>query len=115
MPDIRPAAQPAPNQTYGFGNGRLLEFTYPQNFDCVDEPSMDLDFNGVPAQSDPREMQPPICQVITDPSADPTGGSIKRTSPLCMLVPMVSVDNDRNPAVATPCPDPRTGSRVGRA
>jgi hypothetical protein len=104
------SAQLAPNQTYGFGNGRLLEFTYQQNFDCVDEPSMDLDFNGVPAQSDPREMQTPICQVITEPSADPTGASIKHTSPLYVLVPMFSVDNDQNPADAMPCPD---GGRPG--
>src|SRR5262249_52457744 len=56
------AAQLAPNQTHGFGNGRLVTFTYLQNFDCVDEPTMDLDFNGIKAQSDPHEMQTPICQ-----------------------------------------------------
>ncbi|MGC1818998.1 MAG: hypothetical protein WA900_15225 [Casimicrobiaceae bacterium] len=43
------SAQLAPNQTHGFGNGRLLEFTYQQNFDCVDAPAMDLDSNGVAA------------------------------------------------------------------
>jgi hypothetical protein len=50
------AAQLAPNQTEAFGNGRLLTFTYLQNFDCVTEPLMDLDFNGIKAQSDPNEM-----------------------------------------------------------
>src|ERR1051326_7933344 len=66
-------AQLAPNQTHGFGNGRLVTFPYLQNFDCVDEPALDLDHNGIMAQSDPNEMQTPICQVITEPSADPSG------------------------------------------
>jgi hypothetical protein len=46
----------APNQTNGFGNNRLLTFTYMQNFDCVDQPTLDLDFNGIMAQSDPRRI-----------------------------------------------------------
>src|SRR5512140_2411427 len=54
--------QLAPNQTHGFGNGRLITFTYLQNFDCVSQPTFDLDFNGTMAQSDPNEMQTPICQ-----------------------------------------------------
>jgi len=62
-----------PNQTNGFGNGSLVTFTYQQNFDCVDEPTMDLDFNGVAAQSDPAEMQTPICQAITEPTRDQIG------------------------------------------
>ena len=52
-------AQLASNQTNGFGNGRLVTFTYLQNFDCVDQPLLDLDFNHIPAQSDPNEMQTP--------------------------------------------------------
>jgi hypothetical protein len=67
------SAQLAPNQTNGFGNGRLITFSYLQNFDCVDQPTMDLDFNGVKAQSDPNEMQTPICQAVTEPTADPAG------------------------------------------
>src|ERR1019366_67762 len=67
------SAQLAPNQTNGFGNGRLVTFTYLQNFGCVDQPTMDLDRNGVMAQSDPNEMQTPICQVVTEPTADPSG------------------------------------------
>ncbi len=43
------AQQIAPNQTNGFGNGQLVTFTYLQNFDCVDQPGMDLDFNGIKA------------------------------------------------------------------
>ncbi|MFI4887493.1 MAG: hypothetical protein ACHP7B_01960 [Burkholderiales bacterium] len=102
------SAQLAPNQTQGFGNGRLVTFSYLQNFDCVDEPLMDLDFNGIKAQSDPNEMQTPICQVITEPSADPTGGAIKHTAHLYVLVPMFG--SDTNPADAMPCPN---GGRPG--
>src|SRR5579864_5619616 len=103
-------AQLAPNQTHGFGNGRLVSFTYQQNFDCVDQPTMDLDFNGKPAESDPNEMQTPICQVVTEPTADPTGGDIKHTAHLYVLVPMFSVDNDQHPEDAMACPD---GGRPG--
>src|SRR5215468_628931 len=82
------SAQLKPNQTNGFGNGRLVTFTYLQNFDCVDQPSLDLDFNGIAAQSDPNEMQTPICQVVTEPTQDPTGGTLKHTAHLYVLVPM---------------------------
>jgi hypothetical protein len=106
------SAQLAPNQTLGFGNGRLVTFTYLQNFDCVTEPSMDLDFNGVPAASDPNEMQTPICQVITEPGSDPSGGDLKHTAQLYVLVPMFG--NDRNPMDAMPCPgNPRPGELCG--
>ena len=102
------SAQLAPNQTEGFGNGRLLTFTYGQNFDCVDEPTQDLDFNGIKARSDPNEMQTPICQVITEPAHDPTGGDLKHTAHLYVLVPMFG--SDTNPADAMPCPN---GGRAG--
>ena len=101
-------AQLAPNQTNGFGNGRLVTFTYLQNFDCVDEPTLDLDHNGIMAQSDPNEMQTPICQVITEPSADPTGRELEHTAHLYVLVPMFGTDT--NPADAMPCPN---GGRPG--
>src|SRR2546429_7252006 len=103
-PDIA-SAQLAPNQTQGFGNGRLVTFTYLQNFDCVEQPSMDLDFNNVKAESDPNEMQTPICQAVTEPTEDPTGGDIKHTAHLYVFIPMFSVDGDTNPAHAMPCPD----------
>src|SRR5437870_1465151 len=107
---IAASAQLAPNQTNGFGNGKLVTFTYNQNFDCVDQPTMDLDFNHIRAQSDPNEMQMPICQAVTEPTADPTGGNIKNTAHLYVLVPMFSVDNDQNPSDAMPCPN---GGRPG--
>src|SRR2546430_14342373 len=50
------------------------------------------------------------CQVVTDPSADPTGGSIKHTAHLYVFVPMFSVDNDQNPADTMLCPN---GGRPG--
>src|SRR5215467_10569050 len=99
------SAQLAPNQTNGFGNNRLVTFTYNQNFDCVDQPTMDLDFNKILAQSDPNEMQTPICQAVTEPTADPTGGDIKHTAHLYVLIPMFSVDNDQNANDAMPCPN----------
>src|SRR5438046_6012077 len=104
------SAKLAANQTNGFGNSRLVTFTYLQNFGCVDQPALDLDFNKVPAQSDPNEMQTPICQAVTEPTADPAGGDIKHTAHLYVLIPMFSVDNDQNPNDAMPCPN---GGRPG--
>jgi hypothetical protein len=85
-----------------------VTFTYLQNFDCVDQPTMDLDFNGILAASDPNEMQTPICQAVTEPTADPAGGDLKHTAQLYVLVPMFGTST--NPADAMPCPD---GGRPG--
>src|SRR3984957_7114597 len=93
-----------PNQTLGFGNDKLLTFTYGQNFSCVDQPTDDLDFNGILMQSDPGEFQMPICQVATEPTIDPTGGPIKKTAHIYVLIPMFSVDNDQTASDALPCP-----------
>jgi hypothetical protein len=106
----RASAQLNPNQTHGFGNSRLLTFTYLQNFDCVDQPTMNLDFDLKLAQSDPNEMQTPICQAVTEPTADPTGGGIKHTAHLYVFVPLFSLDNDQNPSDAMECPN---GGRPG--
>lgn len=109
-------AQLAPNQTQGFGDNKLVTFTYLQNFDCVDQPTMDLDFNGILAQSDPHEMQTPICQPVTEPTQDPAGKDISKTAHLYVLVPMFSVDNDQNPRHAMACPDGgRRGELCGEA
>ena len=101
------AAQPAaassvtlqPNQTAGFGNGKQLTFTYTQSFDCVDRAFDDLNFNGVLAESDPAEMQLPICQVGIQPTIGPpnNGNPINSTEPLYVLVPMFSANDDQNP------------------
>src|SRR5215831_13609373 len=107
------SAQLAPNQTNGFGNGHLVTFTYLQNFDCVDEPSLDLDFNGIPAASDPEEMQTPICQVVTEPSADPTGGDLKHTAHLYVFVPMFGTSTTASDAMDCPPPGPRPDELCG--
>src|SRR5215471_14750797 len=105
-------AQLAANQTNGFGNNRLVTFTYLQNFDCVDQPLLDLDFNGILAQSDPNEMQTPICQAVTEPTQDPTGGDLKHTAHLYVLVPMFGTST--NPDDAMACPNtPRPGELCG--
>ncbi len=106
-----------PNQTLGFGDNQLLKFTYEQNFDCVDQPKDDLNFNGVLAQSDPSEFQTPICQVGIQPTVDPTGlhGAADLTEPLYVLVPMFSVDNDQNPDDAISCKNVVAGTNCGPA
>src|ERR1041385_6514058 len=107
---VTASGQLAANQTNGFGNNKLVTFTYLQSFDCVDQPLLDLDLNGILAQSDPNEMQTPICQPVTEPTQDPAGGNIKHTAHLYVLVPMFSVNNDTNPNDAMPCPN---GGRPG--
>jgi hypothetical protein len=109
------SAQLAPNQTNGFGNNGLVTFTYLQNFDCVDEPNLDLDFNGIKAQSDPNEMQIPICQVVTEPTADPAGGDINNTAHLYVLVPMFGSDTNKDDAMACPNGPLRKGELCGKA
>jgi hypothetical protein len=69
-----------------------------------------LDFNGILAQSDPDEMQTPICQAVTEPTQDPPGGSLKHTAHLYVFIPMFSADNDQNPNDAMACPN---GGRPG--
>lgn len=85
------------NQTFGFGNDRLLVFTYDENFDCVDQPHDDLNYNGTPADRDPGELQTPICQAGMQSSMDPTGIPVSRSEPLYVLVPMFSLNDDTNP------------------
>jgi hypothetical protein len=108
---ILPASAQAPpsilaNQTFAFGANQLLTFTYTQNFDCIDQPNDDLDYNGIKAASDPNEMQIPICVAGINPSINPpgtVGNPTKTTAPLLVLVPMFSVDNDQNPNDAIAC------------
>lgn len=95
-----------PNQTLGFGADKVLTFTYTQNFDCVDQPQNDLNHNGKLAQSNPGELQTPICVVGTQPSINPPGVSgdpAVTTEPLYVLVPMFSTDSDQNPNDAISC------------
>lgn len=108
----------APNQTLGFGDSQLLEFTYTQNFDCIDQPFDDLNFNGIIAAKDPGEMQTPICEVGTNPSINPpgqTGNPYITTEPLYVLVPLFSVNNDQNPNDAISCNNVVSGTLCGPA
>jgi hypothetical protein len=108
----------APNQTLGFGASQLLRFTYTQNFDCIDQPFDDLNFNGIVAAKDPGELQTPICEVGTNPSINPpgqTGNPHDDTAPLYVLVPLFSVDNDQNPNDAISCNNVVAGTLCGPA
>jgi len=108
----------SPNQTEGFGAGKLLKFTYTQNFDCVDQPLDDLNFNGKPAQSDPPELQIPICQAGLNPTINPPGVKGKATvttDPLYVLIPMFSVNHDLDPNDAISCFDTVPGTLCGPA
>ncbi len=105
-----------PNTTLGYGDGQLLNFTYTQNFDCIDQPNSDLNFNGVIAAIDPGEMQIPICQVGTQPTINPPGqkgNPAITTEPLYVLVPMFSIDNDQNPNDAISCTNVVPGTICG--
>ena len=77
--------------------------TYRQYFYCVDQPTLDLDFDGLEAQSDPNEMQTQICQVVTEPTADPTGAALKHTAHLYVPVPMFATSTNARDAMD--CPD----------
>src|SRR5689334_17845902 len=95
------AAAPPPRDrsghvTEGFGAGKVLKFSYTQNFDCVEQPGDDLDFDKKKAEADPDELQIPICQGGIDPTINPVGDIGKATSttdPMYVLIPMFSVDN----------------------
>src|SRR5580704_14428692 len=107
-----------PNQTIGYGENDLVLFTYTQSFDCVDQPTDDLNFNGIPAASDPAEFQIPICQAGIQPTVDPNGlhgGGNDPTEPLFVLVPMFSLDNDQNPNDAISCTGVVPGTNCGPA
>jgi hypothetical protein len=111
-----PALAQKANQTLGYGNGKVLTFTYKQNFDCIDQPGSDLNFNGIPAESDPGEMQIPICQVGTQPAINPpgqNGNPLATTEPIYVLVPMFSADNDQNPNDAISCTNVVPGTICG--
>lgn len=106
------------NQTLGYGAGQLLTFTYTQNFSCVDQPKSDLNFNKIKADQDPNETKSPICQAGDNPTINPpgqTGKATKTTDPLYVLIPMFSVDNDKNPADAISCKDVVPGTICGKA
>ena len=104
------------NQTEGFGAGKLLKFGYHENYDCVEQPSNDLDFDKHRASVDADELQIPICQAGPDPTINSpgvVGPASSTTDPLYVLVPMFSVDNDQNPDDAISCKDVTPGTICG--
>lgn len=104
------------NQTEGFGAGKLLTFGYQQNYDCVEQPGNDLDFDKKEADTDAQELQIPICQAGINPTINPPGAwgpATATTDPLYVLVPMFSVDNDQNPDDAISCKDVTPGTICG--
>jgi hypothetical protein len=107
-----------PNQTEGYGDDKVLKFNYTQSFDCVDQPYDDLNFNGIKAQSDPGEFQIPICQVATNPTINPpgqVGNAEVTTEPVYVIVPMFSVDGDKDPNDAISCNNVVPGTLCGPA
>ncbi len=109
------------NQTDGFGNEKVLVFTYGQQFNCLHQPFADLNGanhngNGKVAAEDPAEFQTPQCIIGTTtsgspPTIDPTGESIRSTQPLFVIVPFFSVGGvfqatTPTPAVDVQCPEP---------
>src|SRR5471032_772988 len=92
--DSTPTHPIGANQTEGYGNDRLLAFTYGQNFSCIHQPGDDLDHNGQPADLDPAEFQAPHCTAGIQPTIDPTGKPIAETDPIYVIVPFFDGDND---------------------
>jgi hypothetical protein len=101
------------NQTAGYGAGAVLTFTYTQNFDCVEQPNNDLNYNGVNAKADPGELQTPICTAGFNPTINPPGAPTRTTDPLFVLIPMFSVNNDQNPNDAISCDNVVAGTTCG--
>ncbi len=85
------------NETYGFGANALLKFVYQQQFDCVVQPGDDRNYNGTPAALDPKEFYTPECQVGAPSKIDPTGGSVRKTDPLYVMLPFFET-NPSTPA-----------------
>jgi hypothetical protein len=100
------------NQTDGFGNARLVAFTYFQNFDCVHGPFDNFD-NNTDAQGNPQVAaidpdqfqtgnpgpgQTSGCVVGVQPGLDPAGKPINETEKLFVIVPFF----DKGGEAATP-------------
>jgi hypothetical protein len=129
--ESKPMRPIAVNQTDGFGNEKLLVFTYFQNFACIHEPFDDLDGSGhtgdgLVAAVDPDEFQTPKC-ILGDsgsgslPTIDPTGRPIAGTEPLFVIVPFFDTNGNGtvealevDPGVDVQCPTWSTPVRAYR-
>lgn len=77
----------APNETFGFGDDKLLVFRYRQQFDCVIGPNSDVDSIGKPADRTPEQFKSPECVIGIPSTLSPSGDSLAKTDPLYILVP----------------------------
>jgi hypothetical protein len=87
-----------PDQTDGFGNDRVVVFTYGRNYDCVTMPTDDNDNDGIPAATDPDEFQRPHCVVGRSSAVDPNLRPVEGTEKLWVLVPFFDADGDEQAA-----------------
>jgi hypothetical protein len=88
----QPDARLKNNQTLGFGDDHVLNFTYQQQFDCVVQPGDDRNYTGTIAALSPTQFNFPQCQVGAPSTIDPTGGPIAKTDKLWVLVPFFETD-----------------------
>jgi hypothetical protein len=84
------------DQTDGYADGKVVVFTYGENYQCVHEPFDDRDGDGVPAAQDPGEFQKPVCEVGfgTKVGIDPAGEPATKTEDLFVIVPFFDADDD---------------------
>jgi hypothetical protein len=84
------------DQTDGYADGKVVVFTYGQNYQCVHEPFDDRDGDGIPAAQDPGEFQKPVCEVGfgTNVGIDPAGKPAGKTEDLFVIVPFFDADRD---------------------
>jgi hypothetical protein len=86
------------NQTQGYGAGKLLTFTYGQQFDCVVQPGDDRNFKGVEATVDPAQFNTPECQIAAPSSIDPTGAKVSANTPVLWVIVPFFETNKNEPA-----------------
>lgn len=100
------------NQTDGFGNERLVAFTYFMNFDCVHGPFDNFDKNtdesGQPKvaavdpdqfqTANPKNGQTSSCVVGVESALDPAGRRVEQTEKLFVIVPFFDADGDSEAA-----------------
>ena len=126
-------ATPRPHpigHTEGFGNVKVLDFKYDQQFFCTDEATDDLDGpahngDGLVSAVDPDEFQvpsmgPPGSPCIVGetargslPTIDPTGRPVANSEPVWAILPFFDGDGDGIidavdpvPGVDVQCPEP---------
>jgi hypothetical protein len=90
----KPTRPIAINQTDGYGDGKVVAFSYGQAYECVSTPFEDRDYDGKVMAEDPDEFQTPRCQIGAPTGLDPTGDAAKDAEPLYVIVPFFDADGD---------------------